>query len=108
MIGHEQAVNITPGSLAGRILGTARSLERYRCAYGLNPGYTGPLTAHGLRFTGHDDDGQVRIAELPGHPFYLATLFQPELHGDGTRPHPIIRALAQAAIKHAMTRPRFG
>jgi CTP synthase (UTP-ammonia lyase) len=104
----EQAVNITPGSLAGRILGTTRSLERYRCAYGLNPGYTGPLTAHGLRFTGHDDDGQVRIAELPEHPFYLATLFQPELHGDGTRPHPIIRALAQAAIEHAMSRPRSG
>jgi CTP synthase (UTP-ammonia lyase) len=38
-----------------------------------------------------------RIAELPDHPFFLATLFQPELAGDGTRPHPIIRALAAAA-----------
>jgi CTP synthase (UTP-ammonia lyase) len=43
----------------------------------------------------------VRIAELPGHPFFLATLFQPELAGDGTRPHPIIRALAAASVDHA-------
>jgi len=56
---------------------------------------------HGLRFSGVDEAGEVRIAELPDHPFFLATLFQPELAGDGTRPHPIIRALASAAIEHA-------
>jgi CTP synthase (UTP-ammonia lyase) len=43
----------------------------------------------------------VRIAELPGHPFFLGTLFQPELQGDGTQPHPVIRALAEAAVRHA-------
>ena len=43
----------------------------------------------------------MRIAELPGHPFFLATLFQPELAGDGTRAHPIIRAFATAAVRHA-------
>ncbi|MEU8347184.1 hypothetical protein SAMN05443665_102739 [Actinomadura meyerae] len=53
--------------------------------------------AGGLWFTGHDDAGQVRIAELAGHPFYLATLFQPEPAGDGTRPHPVIAAFLAAA-----------
>lgn len=46
----------------------------------------------------------MRIAELPGHPFFLAMLFQPELHGDGSRPHPIVRALAAAAVAHASGR----
>jgi CTP synthase (UTP-ammonia lyase) len=101
LVGHEGAVRITQGSLAEQILGTERSIERYHCSFGLNPDYLGTLSGHGLRFTGHDDDGQVRVAELPGQPFFLVTLFQPELAGDGTRPHPIIRALAAAAAAHA-------
>jgi CTP synthase (UTP-ammonia lyase) len=101
LVGHEGAVRITPGSLAERILGSERTIERYHCSYGLNPDYLGTLSEHGLRFSGHDEDGQVRIAELPGHPFFLATLFQPELAGDGTRPHPVIRALAAAAADRA-------
>ncbi len=43
----------------------------------------------------------MRIAELPGHPFFLTTLFQPELAGDGSRPHPVVRAFARAAVEHA-------
>jgi CTP synthase (UTP-ammonia lyase) len=101
LVGHEGAVHITPGTLAERILGAERTIERYHCSFGLNPDYLGTLSAHGLRFTGHDEDGQVRIAELPGHPFFLVTLFQPELAGDGARPHPIIRALAGAAADRA-------
>ncbi len=31
----------------------------------------------------------------------MGTLFQPELSGDGTQPHPVITALAVAADKHA-------
>src|SRR2546422_11392820 len=34
-------------------------------------------------------------------PFFLATMFQPELAGDGTRAHPIIAALALAAVAGA-------
>jgi CTP synthase (UTP-ammonia lyase) len=91
------------GSLAERILGVGRTIERYHCSFGLNPSYLDILVVHGLQFTGHDDDGQVRIAELPGHPFFFATLFQPELYGDGTRPHPIVRALGAAATAHAVS-----
>ncbi|MFI8519348.1 hypothetical protein ACIGEZ_16150 [Streptomyces sp. NPDC085481] len=97
LVGHEGAVRVTPGSLAESILGAERSTERYHCAYGPAGDRLDVLTAHGLRFTGADEEGQVRIAELPGHPFFLATLFQPELAGDGTRPHPIVRAFARAA-----------
>ncbi|MCX5582165.1 CTP synthase C-terminal region-related (seleno)protein [Streptomyces erythrochromogenes] len=104
LVGHEGVVRAEPGSLAEAALGAERSTERYHCNYGPDPRHLPVLTAHGLRLSGHDEDGQVRIAELPGHPFFLATLFQPELHGDGTRPHPIIRALAVAAARHAAGR----
>jgi len=101
LVGHEDAARITPGSLAEQILGAERTVERYHCSFGLNPDHLGTLSEHGLRFTGHDEDGQVRIAELPGHPFFLGTLFQPELAGDETRPHPIAAALARAAVARA-------
>ncbi|GAA1395665.1 CTP synthase [Kitasatospora putterlickiae] len=99
LVGHEGAVRLTPGSLAERVLGAPRTVERYHCAYGLNDAYQERLRAGGLRFSGADDSGQPRILELPteAHPFFLATLFQPELAGDGTRAHPVIRALAAAA-----------
>ncbi|WP_369241641.1 hypothetical protein AB5J56_43095 [Streptomyces sp. R21] len=101
LAGHEGAVDVEAGSLAERVLGAERTIERYHCSYGTSPAHLDVLRAHGLRFSGADETGDVRIAELPGHPFFLATLFQPELAGDGTRPHPIIRALASAAVEHA-------
>ena len=101
LVGHEQPVHLAPGSLVATIMGTDRTVERYLCAYGLDQRYLDRLRAAGLRFTGADDDGAVRVAELPGHPFYLATLFQPELAGDGSRPHPIVAAFAAAVAAHA-------
>ncbi|MEV4949698.1 hypothetical protein [Streptomyces sp. NPDC053755] len=100
LVGHEGLVRVTPGSLAESVLGAERTTERYHCSYGPDGRHLGTLRAHGLRFTGEDERGGVRIAELPGHPFFMATLFQPELAGDGTRPHPIVRALARAATEH--------
>jgi CTP synthase (UTP-ammonia lyase) len=97
LMGHEEAVMVVPGTLAAKISGPGRRTERYHCNYGLNPDYLEALAGGGLRFSGFDDDGQVRIAELPDHPFYLCTLFQPELRDDAAQPHPIIRAFAVAA-----------
>ncbi|MBO1335516.1 hypothetical protein [Streptomyces sp. VRA16 Mangrove soil] len=104
LVGHEGTVTLTAGSLAESVLGADRTVERYHCQYG-PAAHLDTLRAHGLRFTGADEEGQVRIAELPAeqHPFFLATLFQPELHGDGSRPHPIVQALARAAVEHART-----
>ncbi|AEW99733.1 CTP synthase C-terminal region-related (seleno)protein [Streptantibioticus cattleyicolor] len=101
LVGHEGTVDLTAGSLAEQLIGAERSIERYHCNFGASPRHVALLRDHGLRFTGADSAGEVRIAELPGHPFFLATLFQPELAGDGAVPHPIIRGLAAAAVTHA-------
>ncbi|KAB1150090.1 hypothetical protein F7R91_04605 [Streptomyces luteolifulvus] len=100
LAGHENTVHVEPGSLAHSVIGSERTVERYSCHYGPSR-HLETLEAHGLRFSGRDDDGQVRLAELTGHPFFLASLFQPELYGDGSRPHPMIRGLARAAVEHA-------
>lgn len=106
LVGHELPITLTPGTRAERLLGAERSVERYHCGYGLHPDFPAKLEAHGLVFSGHDAEGDPRIAELPQstHPFFLATLFQPELAGDGTRPHAFIEAWARAATEHARLR----
>ncbi|MCX4745919.1 hypothetical protein OG455_10340 [Kitasatospora sp. NBC_01287] len=108
LVGHEGAVKVDPGSRAARLLGTDRLRARYHCAYGPNPHHLEVLREHGLAFTGTDEAGEIRIAELPDHPFFLATLFQPELDGDGTRAHPLITGLAAAAADHAERAGRAG
>ncbi|MEU6147204.1 hypothetical protein ABZ848_43500 [Streptomyces sp. NPDC047081] len=100
LVGHEGVVALEADSLAQSVIGSERTVERYFCKYGPSR-HLDTLRAHGMRFTGLDDDGNVRMAELPGHPFFLASLFQPELAGDGSRPHPMVRALARAAVEHA-------
>jgi CTP synthase (UTP-ammonia lyase) len=99
LVGHERGVNVLAGSLAERAIGVERSIERYHCSYGIGQQYLDVLRGRGMRFSGVDDDGEVRIAELADHPFFLLTLFQPELAGDGSVPHPIIRAFAAAAVR---------
>jgi len=95
--GHEGAIRLTLGTAAAAIIGAERSIERYHCSYGLDTSRLDLLRDNGLVFSAFDESGDPRIAELPTHPFFLATLFQPELAGDGSHPHPIIRAFAQAA-----------
>ncbi|NRQ40372.1 hypothetical protein HII36_52430 [Nonomuraea sp. NN258] len=107
--GHEGLVRLAPGTLIEQIVGADTTMESYVCSYGLNPAYHRLLTEHGLVFSGHADDGGadgggVRVGELPGHPFYLGTLFQPELAGDGRRPHPVIAAFAAAVVSRAAAR----
>ncbi|WP_443059252.1 CTP synthase C-terminal region-related (seleno)protein [Streptomyces sp. NBC_00435] len=104
LVGHEGTVRVTPGSRAARLIGSDRTQARYHCNYGPNPHHLDLLRAHGMTFTGADESGDIRIAELAAHPFFLATLFQPELDGDGTRAHPLIAGLAAAAVEHARTR----
>lgn len=73
--------------------------EPYYCNYGLNPEYRGSLERAGLVVSGTGTDGEVRIVELPAHPFFLATLFLPQARSSPGRPHPIIAGLAVAAAR---------
>ena len=79
--------------------------EEYMCGFGLNPEFRGVLESHGMRFTGWDEAGDVRAMELPDHPFFVATLFQPErgaLHGHTP---PLVRAFVRAATSATAQAP---
>jgi len=95
------ACELAPGSLAQRVYGTNLIHERHRHRYEFNCLYEKTLAANGLRISGRSPDGKfVEIAELPGHPWYLAVQFHPEFKSRPTKPHPLFAAFVQASHQH--------
>jgi CTP synthase (UTP-ammonia lyase) len=101
LFGEEATVTIEPGTRAAAAMGAGPTTERFFCRYGLNRDYVATLEAHGLVISGRDGFGDARVAELPDHPFFLGSLFQPELSSDATWVHPLIAAFADAVCEHA-------
>lgn len=97
LVGQPGAISFTSGSQLHAIFGGRPAHEEYHCNYGPNPAYRARFEAAGLRFTGFDTEGQVRAMELPGHPFFIGTLFQPERSALAGRDHPLVAAFVRAA-----------
>lgn len=89
-------LHFAEGSQLRRAYGTAQATEGYHCSYGLNAEYSSRLERAGLRFSGFDEAGEVRAFELPVHPFFIGTLFQPERSSLRGEAHPLIRAFVRA------------
>lgn len=70
--------------------------EGYRCNYGLNPEFQTALVSGPLRATAYDESGEVRAVELEGHPFFVATLFQPERSALKGNPAPLVVSFVRA------------
>jgi CTP synthase (UTP-ammonia lyase) len=101
LLDQEERVTVEPGTLAARILGAGPRTERYFCGFAVNEAYVPALVAAGLVVAGRDDAGAVRLGELRDHPFFIGSLFQPELSSDADHVHPLIRAFYAAATEHA-------
>lgn len=90
------AIQFASGSQLRDAYSCDRAVEGYHCNYGFNAGHRAPLENAGLRFSGFDDAGEVRAFELPSHPFFIGTLFQPERSALRGEVHPLIRAFVRA------------
>jgi CTP synthase (UTP-ammonia lyase) len=88
---------LTPGSRLADACGAEETEEEYHCRYGVSAGWEARVLAGPLRATGRDASGEVRAVELDGHPFFVATLFQPERAALADRTPPIVRAFVAAA-----------
>ena len=96
LVGQQHAVTVRPGTRAAALYGRSAVIEDYYCNYGVNPDYQRLLEDGGLRVSGTGGDGEIRIVELPDHPFFLATLFLPQARSSPSHPHPLIAGFAHA------------
>ena len=97
LVEKEGRIVLEEGSRVRQIYGRAEISETYHCNFGLNRSYETRLNG-ALQFSGRDDAGEVRVLELPQHPFFVATLFQPERSALRGEVHPLIRAFLQAVL----------
>ncbi|MDZ4673285.1 MAG: hypothetical protein SGI84_02460 [Gemmatimonadota bacterium] len=103
----EKSGSVVPGvgtQFAG-YCGDLALTERYHCSYGLDPAHVERLQSSALRVSAYDEDGQVRAVELTDHPFFMATLFQPERAALDGQLHPLIAAFVGAVTAVAPPRP---
>lgn len=95
-MGQQQPVRLVAGTVAARLYGVDAATEPYYCNYGVNADYLKRLQDGGLCVSGLGDEGEVRIVELPGHPFFMATLFLPQARSTRANPHPVLLGFAAA------------
>ena len=100
LLGEEAAVVVQADTLAAALMGEGPAVERFFCRYGLDERYLDALIGSGLVVSGRDVTGAVRLIELPDHPFFLGSLFQPELSSDETWVHPLIGGFIAAVRAH--------
>ena len=88
------------GSLAAAVYGAQEISERHRHRYEFNNDYREALAKEGLVLSGLSPDEQlVEIIELPGHPWFTACQFHPELRSRPNRAHPLFREFVAASME---------
>lgn len=97
LAGVQARVKLMDGSRLRAAYGVPESVEEYHCAYGLNHRYRRIIEGNDLWVAALDDQHEVRAVELDSHPFFVATLFQPEMRADG---NPAVEAFVKAAAAH--------
>jgi len=96
--GRTISVELIPGSQLAALCGSSPLVEHTTCSYGLAPEMQHIAGQHGMRVAAVDGTGEVRAIERSDHPFFLATLYQPQLRSAPGHPHPVFGGLLKAAL----------
>ncbi len=95
---------IKQGTKAFGLYGSEGCDERHRHRYEVNNQYIDELESAGWIFTGRSEDGKrMEIAELEGHPYFLAAQFHPEFKSRPLSPSPLHFGLVEAALRKKMS-----
>lgn len=97
LVGRALEISLQPESLVARTYGATAVTEQYYCNFGVNPDYAALLMSGDLAVVGSDAEGEVRVVELRNHPFFVGTLFVPQLRSQVENPHPLVMGFLRAA-----------
>ena len=91
-------LTLRPGSLLAGHYGAPSAEEEYFCNFEVNPEYVAAFEESGLLAAAFGEQRELRAVERAGHPFFMATLFQPQLGSQEGKPHPLLTAYLKAAV----------
>jgi len=100
LAGKKMKVLIKPNSLAAQCYDKNEAEENYYCNFGINPEFQEHLNHQDLLASGRDEDGEIRIIEIPQNKFFLATLFVPQVNSSPSSPHPIVQCFVRSCIEN--------
>ncbi len=99
-----QECDLVSDSLAAKIYGAERIVERHRHRYEVNNHYVERLQSAGLVISGRSVGAEklVETIELPAatHPWFFACQFHPEFTSTPRNGHPLFIAYIKAALAH--------
>lgn len=96
LAGREMELQFLQGSRVARCYGALSAREAYYCNFSVDPAKVDLLRRGPLQVTGWDAEGELRVVELPDHPFFVATLFVPQSRSTAEQPHPLVSAFLSA------------
>jgi CTP synthase (UTP-ammonia lyase) len=101
LVGMELRVRLQPHTAARTLYASDEITERYYCTFGVNPEYSETLAENrSLVVSGRDLNGEIRIIEIPDHPFFVGTLFVPQTQSRELMPHPLVSGFLAAVLRH--------
>ncbi len=87
------------GTLARKIYGQERIVERHRHRCECNNAYRNQYEKWGIKASGISPDGHlVEMIEAIDHPYFIATQAHPEMRSRPNRPHPLFVGLIRACF----------
>jgi len=101
LVGMTARVRLTPGSAIRKAYGAPEAVVHYHCSFGLNGRYRRLMESGALHVTAVDDQDEIRAVELDGHPFFVATLFQPEMETPSVLVNAFVAACARQRARLA-------
>lgn len=95
-------IKLAPNCLARELYGGKATIsERHRHRYEVNPEFIDEIEKSGLKFTGRSKDGvRMEVAELTGHPYFMAVQFHPEFKSRPENPSRVHLGLVRAAAEY--------
>ncbi|MEU3855337.1 hypothetical protein [Streptomyces sp. NPDC029554] len=99
--GEKAPLKVKEGTLLASIYATTDVEEIFHCDYGLTDTFMDAASQGALQISAWDVDGAPRALEITGHPFFMGSLFQPELSSAPGSEHEILKAFLAAVRTRA-------
>jgi CTP synthase len=91
---------IAKGSLAAKVYGSTKIVERHRHRCECNNAYRDQYEKWGIRAVGTSPDNNlVEMIEGIDHPFFLASQFHPEFRSRPNHPHPMFKGFIASLLQ---------
>lgn len=104
--GQERIVTPVPGTAFASLTGGQPFPGMHYCRYAAAPEVVDELTRHGWVVEATAPDAGVEVLRLAPHPFFVVSMFQPQIGSSQGVMHPLVHAFVDQARSRAAVRER--